>query len=169
MRWLRRGDGPRTARGRGAWLGFLAAFWPFILGALLVAGGIAAIVLGYLGVAGTLAVGLQLPYLVSGGLLGIALVVLGTGLLVLHAMNRQARLTKRLLDEMRAETSQPSVARREEPSTDGVVVAVRGGRWFHRPSCLLVSGKDVRRMKAGSQSARRLSPCRVCDPPTAAA
>jgi hypothetical protein len=125
---------------RKAWLAFIGAFWPFILGSLLVAGGLAAIVLGYLGVAGTLVVGLQLPYLVSG-----------------------ARLTRRVLEELRGGDRPPPAA--EGEPADGVVVATRGGRWFHRPTCELVKGKDVRRMRAGSAAARRLDPCRICDPP----
>ena len=37
-------------RPRRPWLAFLAAFWPFILGCVCVAGGFAAIVIGYFGV-----------------------------------------------------------------------------------------------------------------------
>jgi len=155
---------PRRPRSARAWLAFLAAFWPFILGAVLVAGGLAAIVIGYLGAAGTLVVGLQVPYVVSGGLLGLALVVLGTGLLILQAMTRQAQLTRRLLEETR-ERGGPAAVGGVGPSADGVVVATRGGRLFHRPDCLLVEGKDVRRLKVGSAATRRLEPCRVCDPP----
>ena len=160
-----RAKAPRRPRSARAWLAFLAAFWPFILGALLVAGGLAAIVIGYLGAAGTLVVGLQVPYVVSGGLLGLALVVLGTGLLILQGMTRQAQLTRRLLEEMR-ERGEPPASAGAGPSADGVVVAARGGRLFHRPGCLLVEGKDVRRLKVGSAATRRLEPCRVCDPPS---
>ncbi len=47
MRWPRPFARRRQGRARRPWLAFLGAFWPFILGSLLVAGGLAAIVLGY--------------------------------------------------------------------------------------------------------------------------
>jgi hypothetical protein len=143
------------------WRSFLAAFWPFILGSVLVAGGLAAIVLGYLGVAGTVHVGLQLPYLASGALLGLALVVLGSALLVLHGLAGQTRLLRRLL-EQRASGADTGVA--SAPQTDGVVLVPRGAKRFHRPGCLLVEGKEVRRLKSITAVRRGLEPCEVCDP-----
>lgn len=166
LRWPVRPRGGKRKKDRArrrSWLAFLAAFWPFMLGSVLVAGGLAAIVLGYVGVAGTVHVGLQLPYLVSGALLGLALVGLGSALLVLHALGRHARLMRRLLDEVR--TAPPAIG--EGPATaqgDGMVVAVRGAKRFHRPGCLMVEGKDVRRLRATTAVGRGLAPCAVCDP-----
>jgi hypothetical protein len=150
----------RLAGSAKGWLAFVGAFWPFILGSMLVSGGLAAIVLGYLGVAGTLHVGLQLPYLVSGGLLGLALVVLGSALIVLQVVGRQVRLLRQLVDGTRA-----TAATLEAPAeTDGSVVAVKGARRFHRPDCILVRGKDVERLRRETASERGLAPCEVCDP-----
>ncbi|MGH2724212.1 MAG: hypothetical protein ACRDI0_08075 [Actinomycetota bacterium] len=166
MRWsrwpLRRRVRQGTAAARRPWLAFLGAFWPFLLGSVLVAGGLAAIVLGYLGVAGTVHVGLQLPYLVSGGLLGVALVTLGGALLVTQALGRQARLLRRLLEETRAKG--PAREGGGEPTPDGMVVVPKGATRFHRPACLLAEGKEVRRMKPATAASRGLSPCPVCDP-----
>lgn len=47
------------------------------VGSALVAGGLAAVVVGYLGASHTILVAGQVPYLISGGLLGVALVFLG--------------------------------------------------------------------------------------------
>lgn len=162
-RWLRlrRMKRPGAAR---PWRAFLGAFWPFLLGAALVAGGLAAIVLGYVGVAGTVHVGLQLPYLVSGALLGLALVVLGSALLVVQVLGRQARLLRRLLEETRgAPVAEPAPAA-SAPSGDGVVLVARGAKRFHRPGCLLVEGKEARRLKPATAARRGLEPCEVCDP-----
>jgi hypothetical protein len=135
---------------------------------MLVSGGLAAIVLGYLGVAGTLHVGLQLPYLVSGGLLGLALVVLGSALIVAQVLGRQARLMRRLV-ERAAETAVLGAPQAVAHTEDGAVVAVKGARRFHRPDCLLVKGKDVQRLEVAAASSRGLEPCRVCDPSADAA
>jgi hypothetical protein len=151
---------PASARG---WLAFVGAFWPFLLGSMLVSGGLAAIVLGYLGVAGTLHVGLQLPYLVSGGLLGLALVVLGSALIVVQVLGRQVRLTRRLV-EGQAKAAALRAPEAVAHTEDGAVVAVKGARRFHRPDCLLVKGKEVQRLDVAAASSRGLEPCRVCDP-----
>ena len=161
--WLRL---PRS-RGSGArrpWRAFLAAFWPFLLGTALVAGGLAAIVLGYVGVSGTVHVGLQLPYLVSGALLGLALVGLGSALLVVQVLGRQARLLRRLLEESRVAAGPGPAPGSGPPSGDGVVLVARGAKRFHRPGCLLVEGKEARRLKPATAARRGLRPCEVCDP-----
>lgn len=151
---LRRSPGRRPEIRR-----FLLAFWPFILGTALVAGGLAAILIGYLGASGTLIVGLQMPYLISGGILGLALVVFGSALLLLHGMNRQARLTRRLLEQGRERPAAP-----DGPSGNGLVLVPSGAASFHRPDCRLVAGKRVRRLKPETATKRGLSPCGLCDP-----
>ncbi|MGH2739308.1 MAG: hypothetical protein ACRDH6_02325 [Actinomycetota bacterium] len=151
----------RKARfaGSGA---FFVAFWPFILGSALIAGGLAAIVIAYFGVAGTLHVGLQLPYAVSGGLLGLALVIVGSALLVLHALGRQARLLRRLLEESVRPESVSADGGAASPN--GMVFVARGARTFHRPDCVMVEGKQTRRLRVKTAKGRGLSACRICDP-----
>jgi hypothetical protein len=175
---------------RRPWSAFLGAFWPFVLGCVLIAGGLAAIVIGWLGVSGTVYVGLQIPYLVSGAALGLALVIVGTGLLLVQVMTRQTRLMRRLL----AETERPASGRpvalapmanghaptaTGEPgpaassggdtvpdarSTASSVLVVRGGRWFHRTGCMLVEGRRTTTLDPHQAQEQGLSPCRLCDP-----
>jgi hypothetical protein len=147
---------------RPAWKPFLLAFWPFILGSALVMGGLAAIVVGYLGAAGTLVVGLQMPYLISGGLLGLALVVFGAALLLLHGLNRQARLLKGVLEEGRAASNGEA-----SPTPNGLVLVPAGATAFHRPGCRLVEGKTARRLKPETAARKGLRPCPLCDPAAA--
>lgn len=149
----------RTGR-RPAWKPFLLAFWPFILGSALVVAGLAAIVVGYLGAAGTLVVGLQMPYLISGGILGLALVVFGAALLLLHGLNRQARLLKRLIEERGAAAPDGDPA----SGPDGLVLVPAGATAFHRPGCRLVEGKSARRLKPETAASKGLRPCPLCDP-----
>lgn len=142
---------------------FLAAFWPFIVGAMLVAGGLAAIVIGYFGVSGTIHVGLQIPYVVSGGLLGLALVVAGSALLVLHWQGRQTRLLLRLLEEVNT-VPRPEPVESDGPSANGMVLVAKGARTFHEADCLLVKDKQTSRMRPRTAVSRGLTPCRVCEP-----
>jgi hypothetical protein len=158
MKEIRRNVGP-----------FFGAFWPFILGATFVAGGLASIALSYFGVAGTIHVGLQVPYVVSGGLLGLALVVFGSALLVLHGLGRQTRLIRRLLEEARtggpggsgpAERSETDQA----AASNGFVLVAKGGSSFHRAECFMVRDKQTSRVRIKTATGRGLSPCRICDP-----
>ncbi len=56
---------------------WMKAQWDRVLGALAVAGGVLALVLGYLGVAGTGYPAEQIPYVISGGVLGVVLIGVG--------------------------------------------------------------------------------------------
>lgn len=61
---------------------------------LLAIGGFVAILLGWRGAAATTAVPFQVPYLLSGGVVGLALVVLALGLLDTH-LNRALAAAQR--------------------------------------------------------------------------
>jgi hypothetical protein len=64
----------------------------FLLGGIVsMAVGFALIIFGYIGASGTVAVGLQMPYLISGGLLGLGFIVLGAALFVRFSLSRYLR------------------------------------------------------------------------------
>jgi hypothetical protein len=154
-------------RTRRPWTAFLGAFWPFLLGCTLIAFGLIAIVLGYLGASGTVYVGLQVPYLVSGAALGLALVIVGTALLVVQVLTRQTRLLRKLLSQVEADEAPsplPAATTNGDAPIAGGVFVVRGGRWFHRKGCQLLEGKRTTRMDPHKAEDQGLAPCRLCDP-----
>lgn len=61
------------------------------LAGALVAGGLVCVLLGYLGVRRNDDIVLQMPYLASGGLGGLALIALGAVVLLLEQMREQSR------------------------------------------------------------------------------
>ncbi|MGQ0623896.1 MAG: hypothetical protein ACT4PP_04470 [Sporichthyaceae bacterium] len=61
-----------------------------LAGALVIAG-LICVLLGYLGVRNEEDIALQLPYLASGGVLGLALIALGAIVMVKEQMREQAR------------------------------------------------------------------------------
>jgi hypothetical protein len=136
-----------------------------ILGLLFCVAGFTTIGFGWNGSAKTALVDKQFPYLISGGATGVALVVLGVGLLVM-AQLRSERL--RLADDFRgvgklisrAIASAPGVG---SASMNGRVVA--GKATYHRRDCRLVEGKsDLDLLTIEAARASGLTPCRVCDP-----
>jgi len=67
--------------------------------------GLVLIIVGYVGVSGTLDVGEQMPYLVSGGILGLALVAIGMSLVMRYSLARLFRFwLARLVYEHQAQT-----------------------------------------------------------------
>lgn len=145
----------------------------------------------YLGVSAESDPGLQLPYLASGGLTGLALVLIGCALLIADRIEStrttggsaaQARLAEQVDDlhalvvaaanaapgatpaQPAAPVAVPAPAPAPTPADDGSVYAVSGGRTFHRPGCELLAGKAPQRVEPSQVSARGLSPCSVCAP-----
>ena len=151
------------------------AGWCFYgFGALLV-------VLGWFGVSGESIVAKQLPYLVSGGLGGVLLAVLGAYVLGIDALRRDSgrldrmerqieELHRALLERTDAPavtdtTSVPDAARGANGRHGGTtVVLVEAGESFHRPSCALVDGKPGTSIDAADAAGRGLRPCPVCEP-----
>jgi len=55
------------------------------------------------------------------------------------------------------------------PAATGTVVALPAGTSYHLPDCALVAGKaDAATIDVRAVRARRLKPCRVCEPPALA-
>lgn len=145
------------------------------LGLLVVAAGLLVIGIGWNGAAGgggeingVPNLSAQLPWLLSGGVLGLGLVVFGAALVIVHnARVDRARLESKL-DELvdavgRGAGSTGAVL---TPSSAAGIYAA-GGTAYHRPDCRLVSGRsDVNYVTGAEVSSRELSPCRVCKPDT---
>ena len=166
-----------------------------VLGWVLVGLGALALFLGWYGVSGQSLTAKQLPYLVSGGLTGIALIVLAGVFLATDDVRRQlSRVSEleRKLDDLYGlfvadlaaapptsaaqptSAVPPTSARTPSQAIGGLhtaVVALPAGTSYHRPDCALVAGKDGAETVSGAAIADRgLKPCRVCDPaPPAAA
>jgi hypothetical protein len=134
------------------------------LGYVIVLVGLGVIGLGYNGIAGSLLdVRAQLPYLLSGGFLGLAIVVFGVGLIInASAREDRSRLESVLLQVLEAQQA-GSVAAQVPTDANGLFAA--GAASYHRPDCRLVDGREeVSYVTAGEAASRSLTPCRVCKP-----
>ena len=140
------------------------------------------ILLGYLGVSREAIVGKQIPYLVSGGIGGVLLAVLGAYFLATEELRRDSgRLDRleRMVEELhavllkRSDAPDPDTwadATKEEPSSNGSsstprrVLAIEGADLFHRRDCAMVAGKDSEELTPAAARKRGLQPCPVCEP-----
>jgi len=115
----------------------------------------------------------QIPYLLSGGAVGVGLIIVGAGLLLFEAGRRSALRLGGRIDELaeairginggEAEEEAEAAPMRAAAAANGQVVVGRSS--FHRPDCRLVADKDEVDLATPEQAVERgLQPCRVCDP-----
>ena len=146
-------------------------------------GGIALVVVGFLliflgwnGAASYDRLPSQFPYLISGGVAGLALVIVGAALMITQTL-RQDRAE--LIEEMRqlrdvvgrsaggagtvTAGGSMSAGLLRQAEDAGMVVAGPGS--YHRPSCRLLSGRGQHpTVTVEEAEGRGLAACRVCDP-----
>ena len=136
---------------------------PMLVGSALAPLGLVLIGLAWLGASNTPVLQEQVAYLISGGLLGLALVVMGSFLYFSHWQTQQMRMTQ-------AQTLQVTEALAGVQATLEQVVAALGaprdqlvatpaGTLSHRPGCSVVRGRDDLQAVSGT-----LAPCRICQP-----
>jgi hypothetical protein len=137
-------------------------------GALAVLG-LVMILIGWWGAANTGFQFEQIPYLISGGLLGMALCFLGGFVYFAYWITRLVRESRtqsdraaELLEQLASSISAPRTPRRAIAGAGQEFVATKGGSFFHRGDCTAVAGrKNLKRVTA---DAAGLSPCRICNP-----
>ena len=163
--------------------------WLFAAGAGLVVAGLLCILVGWVGTSRTVLVAGQIPYLVSGGLLGLGLVFVGGFLYFGHwlavmarenrdsaaADRRDMALLRDTISDLAAairDTSGPapdvlasqalhSAGTAAVPTPHATaLVATTTGTMAHRPGCAAVTGRAVRRVSATDG----LRPCGICHP-----
>jgi hypothetical protein len=141
-----------------------------LLGLLFIAAGFALIGKAWDGAASINFVQGQIPYLLSGGFMGIALVITGCTLLFLVTIRAERRALHDKFDQMatllgrnlnRLGVTNNGTA----PGTGGEQV-VAGMSVYHRTECKILEGKEgAVTITVQQAAAEGLSPCRACDPP----
>jgi uncharacterized membrane protein len=149
----------------------------FTVGAVLMPLGLIAIFLGWYGVAHTKYQYDQLPYVVSGGLLGLALVFLGGflyfGAWVARLGTEQRESTQRLTDAMlqladlvgrqQGSGSVGPAGTSELDEVAGAELVLAGaGSTVHRRDCPLIAHREDLHPLTGDETG--LGTCRVCRP-----
>lgn len=151
--------------------------------AVLLPLGLVLVVLSWWGAARTPFLFEQVPYLISGGLLGLGLVITGGFVLfgswIARTSREQQALTLELLEAVRSVRDE--IAGLPQAMPGGAAAAANGGRkrtsngagsglvatangsMLHRPDCVVVSQReDVHAVTA--KEAGSLTSCRLCDP-----
>jgi nitrate reductase gamma subunit len=144
------------------------------LGLLLVVAGFVAVFLAWLEASGTADVRVQMQDLISGGVGGLGMLIVGGVLLQSALADRAARRTEaglsRLADALdlgaQLATGEPTIAQAAAPRDPRAAVAVLATHAsYHLPACDLLAGRDAEQVQPTTvRQARRngLAACRVC-------
>jgi hypothetical protein len=142
-----------------------------ILGLLFIAAGFVLIGLAWNGAASKNFIQGQFPYLISGGVMGLGLIVTGALLVLLsavrgerQALSEQYQQLTRLLGRNLARLQAPSDGSAAFSGAAEQVVATDSA--YHRSGCRVLEGKEgLMTVSVAQALAEGLSACRVCDPP----
>jgi hypothetical protein len=145
------------------------------LGLIVIAAGLVVIGVGWNGAAGSggevnhvPVVQAQLPWLLSGGFLGLGIIVLGAAMLIANAYREsEARLSARFEQLIGALERDPGSATGPQsvPAKRNSEAVVAGTSSFHRPDCRLAKGRsEARLLDVTAALDLGLSPCRICRP-----
>lgn len=142
-----------------------------VLGIVYCIVGVLLIFLGWNGAASNDRVQAQLPYIVSGGIGGLALAIIGAALIVAHSLRTDRVELRGGIDDLRQSidrigttTSVPGTSA-ATLSGAGSTAVLAGPTSYHRPACRVVQGHpDTVAMSLGEAQASGRTPCRVCSP-----
>jgi hypothetical protein len=147
-----------------------------LLGIAYCIAGFVLIFLGWNGTASNDTETAQIPYIVSGGIAGLGLVVLGAALIVAHSLRTDRVELRGAIEDLRAAIERGTPAATEGSDVSPAAAAagddtvLTGAESYHRPACALVAGQEEAVAMARSDAvAAGLAPCRVCNPDEVAA
>ena len=141
--------------------------WLLVIGGVLMPLGFMFILLGWLGASHTPLPFEQTPYLISGGIFGLALVVAGGFVYFAYWETVRIRESREQTQQLASALARLESAVRASTATgEGAAtttyVATAAGSIFHRPECTVVAGRtDLREIDPERDG---LAPCRICDP-----
>lgn len=145
--------------------------WQVLAGVVLISLGVLALLLGYAGAARTPFVEEQIPYLISGGLLGLGMLILGGLFFWAHWLYRhyersefhQAEM-RRLLEELVSQGRSLAEGATVIDEEAALVVA-EGASTVHRPTCGVVASMNSPRTVTPDAARRSgFRRCRLCEP-----
>ena len=145
--------------------------WLAIAGGVLMPLGVILVIIGWYGASHTTRLFEQVPYMISGGLMGIVLVIAGGFCYFGYFLARLLSTSREMLDALlRLEERFESVGLSADatPARGArlplvALVATKAGTMFHRPDCPTVANKPAAELRS-VRSTDGLTPCRICAP-----
>lgn len=123
--------------------------------------------LGWNGAASRNFVPAQFPYLISGGVAGLCLVVVGVGTIVVQNQRADRAALQKTLEQLIEAVEHSGGARSNGAASRGSSDDLVAGRdSYHRADCRLAQERaEAEPVTLADVAERNLEPCRVCNPP----
>jgi hypothetical protein len=110
----------------------------------------------------------QFPYVLSGGIMGLALVCTGSLLLLLSTVRAERQIMSEKFDNVVQLLSRSLAATQFSTNggSDAAVKVIAASSHYHRQECKILDGKHgLMRVTLQEAVGEGLLPCRVCEPP----
>lgn len=139
-------------------------------GTLLCVAGFVVMFLGWNGAATYTFTPAQIPYLISGGIGGLGLIIIGATILILQHLRTERAHIEAAINRLAATGSRDNPGIPNVAGTDTETFVIAGTDSYHRVGCTLPEGSDQAYLsKLDKAASQGLSPCRVCHPPESSA
>jgi hypothetical protein len=147
--------------------------WLAIAGGVLMPLGVVLVIVGWYGAAHTTRLFEEIPYLISGGLLGIVLSTIGAALYFGYWLTRIVAGERQIVEVLArveakidggAVESNGSGGAGAAAASAGSFVATRTGSMFHRQDCPVVADRTDKELRTVKLPAKGMSPCKLCAP-----
>jgi hypothetical protein len=143
--------------------------WLAVAGGVLMPLGVVLVIAGWFGASHTTRLFEEIPYLISGGLLGIVLTTVGAALYFGYWLTRLVTGQRQMLEALTAMQERLAMgepgADAPGPALNGAsLVATASGTMFHRPDCQVVAGRPASELRSVRLPAPDMAPCRLCAP-----
>jgi len=149
--------------------------WLAIAGGVLMPLGVILVIIGWYGAAHTSRLFEEIPYLISGGLLGIVLATIGAALYFGYWLTRIVAGERQIVDVLARMEAKLDGAGLEgdgrvtngggsSKAAAGGFVATRTGTMFHRTDCPVVADRPDSELRSIKLPATSMSPCKLCAP-----
>jgi hypothetical protein len=138
--------------------------WLAIAGGVLMPLGVILVIAGWYGASHTTRLFEEIPYLISGGMLGIALACIGASLYFGYWLTRLVGHAREIVDGLTRIEHRLDALGPEAAAGDAHLVATREGALYHRPDCSVVAGRPAAELRTVKATTAGLAPCKLCSP-----
>ncbi|MDQ1374001.1 MAG: hypothetical protein QOJ09_1339, partial [Actinomycetota bacterium] len=135
-----------------------------VAGGVLMPLGVVLVLAGWYGASHTTRLFEEIPYLISGGMLGIVLAAIGASLYFGYWLTRLVGQAREIVDGLARVEQRLDALYPADTTADAPLVATKGGALFHRADCSVVAGRPSSELRTVKLPAKGLSPCKLCSP-----
>ena len=161
---------PSSRRVRPAFIRALRSNPRITIAIAMLALGITLVLLGWYGAAYTNIITEQIPYLISGGLLGLGLIIVAGIIAASASGDRETTLLREEIVRLSSALANGSVGgsgarlgSMRYTSNGHQVFSVPGGRSYHEPGCPILEGKEgIKELQPAAAVGAGLAPCKLC-------